>query len=163
MLIDTHILEMLHEQGFRNTGPRRAIVEAALGRHGRFTAAEMVDALQGHGVGRATVFRTLDLLTSLGVLERIHSDDRCHTYTLCVEAHHHHHLICTSCAAVTEVTSPSVEQAVHRMAEEAGFQLERHIVEILGLCQACQDARDGGKAGRGVTALTPALSQRERG
>jgi Fur family ferric uptake transcriptional regulator len=139
MSMDSHIMELLHGQGFRNTGPRRAIVEAALERHGRFTAAEMVEALSSHGIGRATVFRTLDLLTNMGVLERIHSDDRCHTYTLCIEEHHHHHLICTSCASVSEVSSPSVEQALHRMADEAGFRLQRHIVEILGLCQRCQD------------------------
>jgi len=116
------------------------VVTAAL-QMGRFTAAEIVDELRGRGIGRATVFRTLDLLAQLGVLEQLHSDSR-HAYTVC-SPRHHHHLICSECSKVVEVTAPSVERAVRALAEKEGYQLEGHLLEIIGLCTECQAARRG--------------------
>lgn len=163
MPVESHIIELLHQQGFRATGPRRAIVEAALSRQGRFTAAEMVDELHPQGVGRATVFRTLDLLTNLGMLERIHADDRCHTYTLCDGGHHHHHLICTGCSRVTEVSSGAIEQAIQLIAHQTQFRVEHHLVEIQGLCQACQASVPSENAatrpGRAVTPSHPGAAR----
>src|SRR5258706_11285861 len=82
---DPNLIEYLSELGFRDTGPRRAVVTTAI-RLGRFTAAELVDELKGEGIGRATVFRTLELLTTLGVLDQLHSDPR-HAYTVCSPRH----------------------------------------------------------------------------
>lgn len=142
VVADPRILEQLQEHGFRSTGPRRAVVEATAQRRGRFTAREIHAELQSRGIGRATVFRTLDLLADLGILERIHSDEPGHTYTLCSERHHHH-LICSGCASVEEIVSPSLERVVQAIAREAGFRLEGHLLEILGLCERCQARRAG--------------------
>jgi Fur family transcriptional regulator, ferric uptake regulator len=138
--IHQRILEQLEERGFRSTGPRRAVVEAAARRAGRFTAREIHAELRAQGIGRATVFRTLDVLADLGILERIHSDQLGHTYTLCSERHHHH-LICSGCASVQEVVSPSLERVLRTIAQQAGFRLETHLVEILGVCERCQASR----------------------
>jgi len=132
------LIEYLSELGFRDTGPRRAVVAAAI-HLGRFTAAEIVEELRGKRIGRATVFRTLDLLTSLGVLDQLHSDPR-HAYTVC-SPRHHHHLICSSCSKVVEVTAPAVERAVRTMADKAGYQVQGHLLEIIGLCADCQASK----------------------
>jgi Fur family transcriptional regulator, ferric uptake regulator len=129
------LIEYLSELGFRDTGPRRAVVTAAM-RLGRFTAAEIVEELRGEGIGRATVFRTLELLTSLGVLDQLHTDPR-HSYTVC-SPKHHHHLICSSCSRVTEVTAPAVERTVRALADKAGYQVQGHLLEIIGICPSCQ-------------------------
>ena len=126
----------LNERGIRNTEPRRAILEAARRRRGRFTANDMVGDLAGRGIGRATVFRTLDLLVELGVLERLHSDAH-HAYTLC-GTEHHHQLICVGCDTVEEIVSPTMERLVQGIARDAGFEPQGHLLEIMGLCQACQ-------------------------
>src|SRR5947208_321111 len=126
----------LNERRIRNTEPRRAILEAAVRRRGRFTANDMVAQLAGRGIGRATVFRTLDLLVEMGVLERLHSDAH-HAYTVC-STEHHHHLICVGCDTVEEIVSPATEGLVQAIAQEAGFQPRGHLLEILGLCRACQ-------------------------
>ena len=136
--LDPRILDQLREHGLRTTGPRRAVVEAALQQLGRFTANDIVDELRPRGVGRATVFRTLDLLVELGVLERLHTDSH-HAYTVCSEQHHHH-LVCRGCNTVEEIVSPSAERLVRAIAHQAGFQIEGHLIEILGLCQRCQEA-----------------------
>src|SRR5439155_1115774 len=79
------ILERLDRQGYRLTGPRRSVLEEVVSRQTPFTSAELLETMrrQAPGIGRATVFRTLDLLTRLGVVQRIHSDPeggRCHAY-----------------------------------------------------------------------------------
>ena len=145
--VDPEILEQLREHGLRSTGPRRAVVETALQRPGRFTANDIVDELRPRGVGRATVFRTLDLLVELGVLERLHTDSH-HAYTVCSERHHHH-LVCTGCNRVEEIVSPSAERLVRAIAQQSGYRLQGHLLEILGLCSRCQEA-GGEAAGRGV-------------
>ncbi len=135
---DPEILGYLREAGFRDTASRRAVVKAAV-QLGRFTAAEIVDELRAKGIGRATVFRTLDLLTTLGLVDQLHTDHR-HPYTVC-SPRHHHHLVCSSCSKVTEVTLPTVEHAVRTLADQAGYRLEGHLLEITGLCADCQTAR----------------------
>jgi Fur family ferric uptake transcriptional regulator len=136
--VDPQILEQLRAHGLRSTGPRRAVVETALLRPGRFTANDIVDELRPRGVGRATVFRTLDLLVDLGMLERLHTDSH-HAYTVCSERHHHH-LVCTGCNSVEEIMSPSAERLVRALAKQSGYQLQGHLLEILGLCSRCQEA-----------------------
>jgi Fe2+ or Zn2+ uptake regulation protein len=142
MATNQRILEQLEERGFRSTDPRRAVVEATARRQGRFTAREIHLELRARGIGRATVFRTLDLLADLGILERIHSDEPGHTYTLCSERHHHH-LICSGCASVEEIVSPALERVVRTIAQQAGFRIEGHLIEILGVCERCQASRAG--------------------
>lgn len=131
------IIEQLQRRGFKATGPRRAVVEVAIRHPGRFTARDILAELRPRGVGRATVFRTLDLLVDLGVLNRIHSEDRCHAYTVCMEEHHHH-LVCNQCGQIQEVTVPTIERDVNAVAREAGFRVQGHYLEVFGLCLDCQ-------------------------
>jgi Fur family transcriptional regulator, ferric uptake regulator len=135
---DVRIRDQLSERGVRDTAPRRAVVDAAVRRRGRFTANDIVEELASRHVGRATVFRTLDLLVELGILARLHSDSH-HAYTVC-GAEHHHHLVCVGCDSVEEIVSESAERLVHQIALDAGFQPQGHLLEIEGLCQACQRA-----------------------
>jgi Fur family transcriptional regulator, ferric uptake regulator len=140
--MQTEIAEKLREQGFRSTGPRRAVLDAAERRGGRFTAEDIYAELRPAGIGRATVFRTLDLLAERGHLERIHSDKHCSTYTVCGPGHHHH-LVCIRCADVVEITTDSAERAVRAIAREAGYELQSHLLEIRGVCRRCQAAAAG--------------------
>ncbi|HEY7060154.1 MAG TPA: transcriptional repressor [Chloroflexota bacterium] len=131
------ILQQLAAQGYRHTSTRVAIAEAIAARALPFTARELVQELAPRGIGRATVFRALDLLVQTGLLERLHGDVQCHSYTYCVPQHHHH-LVCTSCGQVTAMTAGAIEDALCSLAREAHFQPAGHHVEVYGTCQACQ-------------------------
>jgi Fur family transcriptional regulator, ferric uptake regulator len=133
----SRVLERLEQDGRRLTAPRQQVLDAVLGREASFTAQEIVAELAPRGVGRATVFRTLDLRTRLGVLNRIHADDRMHRYTVCDEQHHHH-LVCRVCGDVAEVAPGRLEAEVRAAAREAGFHPLGHTLEIFGICRACQ-------------------------
>lgn len=133
------VLREMSERGFRATAARRAIVETVLAKDGQFTARQLCEELRPWSVGRATIFRALDLLVQLGVLNRLHTDERCSAYIVCADQHHHH-LVCERCGAVREVSDPRVERAVRAMAVETGFRAREHHLEIVGLCGQCRAA-----------------------
>lgn len=131
------MLQQLSDRGFRDTRARRAIVETVLTRDGQFNARQLHEDLRRRGVGRATVFRTLDLLVEMGVLNRLHTDGRCSSYIVCADQHHHH-LVCERCGAVQEISDGRVERALRAMAADSGFRAREHHVEIVGVCRGCQ-------------------------
>src|SRR6266540_268064 len=118
--VDT-ILGLLEREGYRLTAPRRVVLEEVVRRAEPFTSAEVWETIRAStpGIGRATVFRTLDLLSKLGVVQRIHKDadgGRCHAYLAC-EERHHHHLICNNCGCVTDFNEDSALEALVREVE----------------------------------------------
>ncbi|MEO8633540.1 MAG: Fur family transcriptional regulator [Chloroflexota bacterium] len=134
------ILRRLGDSGRRRTSPRRDVIVAALRRRAPFTAQQLVGGLARRGVGRATVFRTLDLLVSLGALARIHGIEagvRCVRYTPCAPSHHHH-LVCQACGRVEELAAKALDQRIAATARERGFSPLGHTVEIVGLCPDCR-------------------------
>ncbi|HZP96490.1 MAG TPA: Fur family transcriptional regulator [Candidatus Limnocylindria bacterium] len=134
------ILRELGVDGRRRTTSRAQVIAAALRRAQPFTAQDIVRDLARRGVGRATVFRTLDLLVSLGVLSRIHGIEqgaRCARYTACAPTHHHH-LVCRGCGRVEEIRASGLEDRIDGLARERGFEPLGHGLEVQGLCAACR-------------------------
>src|SRR5579859_6962886 len=76
------MLRRLDDEGLRLTGRRELVVQAIADKPGSFTPEALVDELRPHGIGRATVYRALDLLERLGVLTRVHLG-ACHAFTVC--------------------------------------------------------------------------------
>jgi Fur family ferric uptake transcriptional regulator len=133
------ILETMHQRGWRVTGPRRAIVEYVLAQDGPFSAEEIFRALRRRqpAIGRATVFRTLDLLAELGVVERIHHPSGVHRYVVGGDGHRHH-VVCIRCGAVAEFAGCNLETVLAQVADQTRFRILGHWLEVSGLCQLCQ-------------------------
>ena len=136
MTILDDIMEALVARGYRATNSRRLIADAVAGRRTAFTAQEICDELARYGIGRATVFRTLNLLHELGLLNRLHIGDGCHSYTLC-DARHHHHLVCVACGSVYPLDECTVNREVQDVAARYGFVVEGHHMEVFGRCGHC--------------------------
>jgi Fur family transcriptional regulator, ferric uptake regulator len=134
----TPILAALDRAGYRLTGPRRALAALIAGRTGHFTAADLVAATRrrGLGIGRATVFRTLDALTSLNVIERIDLPSGEHAYVGCERAHHHH-VVCSRCGRTREIEDAGLRTIVSDVARRTGYRVDEHRLELFGLCPAC--------------------------
>jgi Fur family ferric uptake transcriptional regulator len=130
------LLRRLADSGERMTGPREIVVRALVAQPGVINPEALSYELHPDGVGRATVYRTLDLLERYGMLARVHVDG-CHGYTLCDEGHHHH-LLCSACNAVIPVDATGVEAEILRLADELKFRVDTHTLEFAGLCEACQ-------------------------
>jgi Fur family ferric uptake transcriptional regulator len=128
----------------RETAPRRALSALiARRRGGHFTAADLLaDARQRDvRVGRATVFRTLDLLVLRGSLERIELPNGDHAYVACAPQEHHHHVVCRSCGKSVEVTDAGLQSVVGQIARRSGYQIDSHRLEFFGLCPDCAAAQ----------------------
>ena len=133
-------LAALDRAGYRLTGPRRAVAELIAARNGHFTAADLVgDAVVRRlDIGRATIFRTLDVLESVNAIERIDLPSGNHAYIACEPAAHHHHVVCARCGRAADVDDAGLAGVVSRIAAESGYQIDDHRLELFGLCPACQ-------------------------
>jgi Fe2+ or Zn2+ uptake regulation protein len=134
------LVDALGAAGYRLTEPRRVVAELVSGRSGHFTANDIIAEAQSRelGIGRATIFRALDLFTDLGLLERVDLPTGEHAYVPCLPAHHHHHVICQVCARVTEVEDLGLGEAIARMERSTGWKVEKHRLELFGRCPECQ-------------------------
>ncbi|MGI9096071.1 MAG: Fur family transcriptional regulator [Candidatus Limnocylindrus sp.] len=136
------LLRSIDQAGIRLTGPRRAVAGLIAKRDGHFTAADLVgDARRRRvEVGRATVFRLLDLLVAERLVERVDLPDGSHAYVPC-EASHHHHLVCTVCGVIAEVDDCGIDAVTTEAARRTGFKIDAHRLELFGRCGDCKRKR----------------------
>ena len=128
----------------RMTAARRAVTGLVAGRGaGHFSAADLLaDAKRRRiRVGRATVFRTLDLLLAIGLIERIDLPDGDHAYVACQPSRHHHHVVCTGCGRSTDIADAELRAMIATIGHATGYVIERHRLELYGRCARCREGR----------------------
>lgn len=142
MVDSTAIVGALEDAGYRLTSPRRAMAELIASRGGHFTAEELLaDSRRRRlGVTRATVFRSLEVLTELGLVERLDLPTGDHAFVACEPAHHHH-IVCSSCGRSTEVEDNGLEAVAAAIGRQSGYRVETHRLELFGLCPDCRESR----------------------
>ena len=135
----TSIVTALDLAGYRLTEPRRSVAALIAEQDGHFTAAELVRAARARrlGVGRATIFRTLEVLEDLGAVERLDLPSGEHAYVGCEPAHHHH-VVCSRCGRTDEIDDAGLRTIVEDVARRTGYRVDDHRLELFGLCPACQ-------------------------
>jgi Fur family ferric uptake transcriptional regulator len=132
----------LGDAGYRLTGARRSIAGLIAARDGPFTAADLfADARAKRlGLGRATIFRTLDVLTDLRAVERIDLPTGEHAYVAC-EPIHHHHVVCSSCGASRDVEDAGWRAVLADIERRTGYRIDDHRLELFGVCPDCRGPR----------------------
>jgi Fur family transcriptional regulator, ferric uptake regulator len=98
---------------------------------------------QGERVGTATVYRTLDLLVDSGLARAHEFGEGFKRYEPMPAQADHEHLICERCGRVVEFANERLERMLPVLADEHGFQHQRHRVEIYGVCRACRQRELG--------------------
>ena len=129
-----HLMEMMEDRGYRSTAPRQALVRTVATKDTHFTAEELRRDLPK--VGRATVYRALNILVESGILCRVAMEDGSLHYQLSHRGHHHH-LICTECGLSQDLLGCDIEGLLEEKAQEHHFQAEGHRLEVYGRCQGC--------------------------
>ncbi|MFL5897593.1 MAG: Fur family transcriptional regulator [Solirubrobacterales bacterium] len=133
-------LAALRGAGYRRGGARTAVIEAMAEQDCAVTALELEDELRRRqaGVGRASIYRALEQLAQLGLLQRIEVCRGTAGYER-VEpgGEHHHHAICRHCGRLVPFEDASLEQAIERVVGGISFDAEQHEVVIRGLCERC--------------------------
>jgi Fur family ferric uptake transcriptional regulator len=135
-----HALASLHQAGYRRGGARTAVVEA-LARHDcAVTALDLDDELRRRkpAVARASVYRALEQLEQLGLVQRLEVTRGTAGYER-VEpgGEHHHHAICRRCGRMVPFEDPSLERAIATLSEQISFEVSDHDVVLRGLCERC--------------------------
>lgn len=148
-------VDALGGAGYRLTEPRRVVAELISARDGTFTAADLLADARARrsGIGRATVFRTLDVLADLDVLERLELSDGEHAYVACAPRRHHHHIVCEECGRVTEVADVGVSRALRQIERRTEWQVDSHRLELYGLCPDCRRTLATARPGSGEGVL----------
>lgn len=130
---------ILSQHGYKLTKQRSAILDVITHSRKHLTPGAIYDKVRRThpGVGLTTVYRTLDIMTELGLVDRVHLGNTCRSYSA-QERGHRHNLVCTRCGLVIEFTGCDLEALSERLSQETGFKVEGHLLQFQGLCRNCQ-------------------------
>lgn len=131
----------LADQGYRLTAPRRAIVRELRAAARFCTAAELYRRVAPAGVGLASVYRTLELLASLGVAARRAEPGGEVSFLYC-SSEHHHHVVCTVCGLVREIEQCPGSRLDREVELVTRFTIERHALDFFGICADCRETQE---------------------
>lgn len=131
--------ERLTDAGYRRGGARTALLDLLAEQGCARTALEMEDELraQRRPVGRASIYRVLDELEQLRLVQRIEVGQGIARYERLVPDHHHHHLACSECGTLVPFTDEPLETAIAALGDRAGFEVTGHDVVLHGRCATC--------------------------
>jgi len=136
-------------QGFRFTLPREIIIDVLYQKKGHLSIEEIF--FEAHKInseiGLTTVYRTLDILNKMGVVNKFDFGDGRARYEFVEEmgGNHHHHLVCASCKKIIDYTDFINEELIFLKKAEEGlsskynFKITGHMVRFYGLCEECKD------------------------
>ena len=132
----------LAARGLRLTRQRRAVLEAIAAAPSSLSALQVYDAGRErcHELGLTTVYRTLEVLTEIGALRRVHGPDHCEGFVP-ASAAHGHTVVCSACGRVTEFTACDMRGIVDAAGRETGYRITDHFLQLSGLCAGCTTAR----------------------
>lgn len=141
----TEFERFLGGKGLRLTMQRRQLTEVVMATHEHLTVDELVEKVRQANlpIGRATVYRTVDLLCQAGLMQGHDFGQGTRRYEPTLDHHHHDHMRCTGCGKIIEFECEEIERLQEEMAKKLKFTMHSHRLEIFGLCHNCNkpDAR----------------------
>ncbi|OGN90116.1 MAG: hypothetical protein A2158_01010 [Chloroflexi bacterium RBG_13_46_14] len=141
--------ELLSEAGLRNTSQRQSILDIIRRGQGHPDADEVYRRARKKQprLSLSTVYRTLQTLKELGLVEEVHLDETHHHYEI-KASNEHHHLICLGCGKVVEFECPMSVQMKEEVSKEKGFEVVNTEVRMTGYCPECRKERESSNAGK---------------
>lgn len=137
--------EMLNEKGLKVTSQRLLVLEIMAGRPGEHLTTEEIYGLarqQYPEIGLATIYRTVQVLVDLHIIDRVSFDDGCARYELGQgdenHKHRHHHAICRLCGKVLPFEDDLLDALEKALYERMKFTVVDHEVKLYGYCNECK-------------------------
>lgn len=133
----------LRDQGLPVTQQRESVAEAVFASTGHLSVDDIERELrqEGERIGKATIYRTLDLLVKSQLVEEHDFGEGFKRYEHRLSSRpEHEHLICVECGTVVEFRTEEVREIEEKITRAHGFRPVRHKLEIYGLCQSCHEA-----------------------
>jgi Fur family ferric uptake transcriptional regulator len=140
---DEHFRTLLKEKGLKVTSQREAVLRVLRKRPDQHLTAEEIYALvrkENPEIGLATVYRTITLLSEIGIIDKLSLDDGFTRYEIGTErpgVHRHHHLICLKCHKVFSFEMDLMEPLEGEIMKRTGFEVIDHEVKLYGYCENC--------------------------
>ncbi len=132
-------LRRLRREGYRLTAPRRAVVETIAASQHVLDPMRIYDLAKARypRLGLVTVYRTVEKLEELGLIERVHRPQGCQAFIASVRGHQHL-LICQNCGRVSYFGGGEIETLVASVESETGYEVQDHWFQLFGKCVVCQ-------------------------
>jgi Fur family transcriptional regulator, ferric uptake regulator len=133
-------LEQLADAGYRRGGARRELLTLMGEQRCALTAIEMEQALadRGRRVSRASIYRILEELDEIGVVQRVEVGGGMARFEPVRRGRgHHHHLVCDRCGRLEPFSDEGLERAIKRVSERVALDVSEHEVVLHGACNAC--------------------------
>ena len=132
-------LTSLHEHGYRLTAARRAVVETVARSTRALTPVQVYDAARKRyrGLGLVSVYRTLEKLEELQLVQRVHQPEGCQAFIAAGHGHQHM-LLCQRCGRVTFFEGDDLEKLIGSLSARTGYQIREHWLQLFGLCASCK-------------------------
>jgi Fe2+ or Zn2+ uptake regulation protein len=132
-------LEQLHDNGYRITAARRAVVDTVYGSSHALTPIEVYDSARKkyRALGLVTVYRTLEKLEELHLIQRVHQPQGCQAF-IASGIGHQHLLLCKNCGDVAFFEGDDLDALTASIAKKTGYQIQEHWLQLFGLCANCQ-------------------------
>jgi Fur family ferric uptake transcriptional regulator len=135
-----NLVERLRAAGYKITPPRLAVLDVIRREREHLNPNEILEQAKAiyPEIGRATVYRTLELLTELGIVRPIYVGDSGPTYIRAEGGHHH--LVCSTCGRIEDFDQCIADEMAESLASRFGFRIRSHLLEFYGLCAVCQES-----------------------
>jgi Fur family transcriptional regulator, ferric uptake regulator len=132
-------LNQLQESGYRLTGARRAVIDVIQKSRQALTPVQVFDRARKkyRELGLVSVYRTLEKLEELGLVQRVHQPQGCQAFVTAGEGHQHL-LLCQQCGTVTLFEGDDLEGLINSIARRTGYQIKDHWLQLFGLCENCK-------------------------
>jgi Fur family transcriptional regulator, ferric uptake regulator len=132
----------LSAAGHKRGGARRALLELLEEQRCALTAVEIEDALREaeRRVSRASIYRILDELEQLRLVQRVETGQTMVRYErVCAQDEHHHHLVCDGCGLVMPFSDEALEQAISSLSRRVPLTVSEHEIVLRGSCSDCSN------------------------
>ena len=138
------IAGILREHGYKLTPQRHVVLKVIASSKDHLTPEAIYGKarLKNPDIGLVTVYRTLDLLSELNLVCRVHAPEGCRSYMMRRPTEHHHHLICSQCGRVVDFTDCTLADLEQKLSQETNFDINGHLLEFYGLCPDCRPASE---------------------
>jgi Fur family transcriptional regulator, ferric uptake regulator len=133
-------LQRLRDAGYKLTNARALVLSVLEENEGHLTSSQVLDAVSSIDptIGRASVFRTLDLLTNLAIIRPTYIDSSATpTYVLLPDGHHHH-IVCTGCNQVIEFQDCGLKELQTSLEKTYNIKITGHLLEFFARCSECE-------------------------
>jgi Fur family transcriptional regulator, ferric uptake regulator len=132
-------LEQLQAQGYRLTAPRQAVVDIIAASQHVLSPFEVFEQARQRypKIGLVTVYRTVEKLEELGLIQRVHQPSGCHAFIAAFSGHQHL-LICENCGRVEFFHGDNVDGLMDEVGAKSGYKIHDHWLQLFGECSECQ-------------------------